>query len=113
MDERTCKWCGGKAIEACKPCLAAWKARPDAEIMTPQERVDELRDILEVRAHSMEVPLRDFMARINALMGRPIYLREMRDPAALLNELASGEMLTIGEVCAKLGLPADTTIVAA
>lgn len=72
---RTCHFCGGGVAKDsyCPTCTAAWESRPHPASMTAVERMAEM----EALGGPVEVPFSKMHARIEALVGRPVWTHEM------------------------------------
>ncbi len=71
---RTCHTCNSRMLvtEWCATCEEAIQKRPDPATMTPDERAAEMEDLFG----SLEVPFHLLHARIEALVGRPVFTHE-------------------------------------
>ena len=71
---RTCSWCGAQVPQEafCADCTQSVPLRPDPETLTADEREAELRGMDRV-----EVPFDVMHARIERLVGRPVWTHEM------------------------------------
>lgn len=73
MSTRVCHWCGEHVPkeESCPHCLAAWTSRKPARELTPGEREAEARTL-----EWAEVPFDLIHARLEELIGRPVWTHE-------------------------------------
>lgn len=105
MKTRICHICGTEtgAKAACPTCEAAFETRRDAATMTREERLAEF-DQLE---GPLEIPWPKFHQRMEELLARPVWTHEFANFARLREELANGQMASVGEVIDELVRLAD------
>jgi len=73
-ESRTCSRCNTTAarLEFCPTCVAAFEARRNADDMTGDERLTELKSY-----EISEIPFEMAHIRIEELVGRPVLIHEM------------------------------------
>lgn len=90
----------------CQPCRQDLADRPDPATMTPTERRDELKAIME---GSLWAGFDAVWKRSDALVGRPIFTHEFAWPDHLYEEIMRQKPAGLGEVLGKI--PADKRLI--
>ena len=84
-----CAWCGGpwQSPGFCETCKQDLESRPTTNQMTLDERVVELKSFHEGNGRFLMAPFDVLHARVEILMGRPVWTHEFANYDALIAEL--------------------------
>ena len=100
MKTRKCHICGNEVglKEYCPKCTSDFANRRDVETMTVEERINEL----ELLFGPLEIDFDLVHLRIEELVGRPVFTRELGNGSLLIEEVKSGNLATFQEVFDKI-----------
>lgn len=84
-----CAWCGGawQPPGFCETCKRDLELRPGTDDMTLDARIAELKSFHEGNGRFLMVPFGVLHARVETLMGRPVWTHEFANYDALIGEL--------------------------
>lgn len=98
---RFCHICKSEVAdhEWCSTCQKNFDERRDADTMSLEERIEELKQIAVV---PFEIPLSKVHQRLEELMQRPVWVHELGDPNALCMELTTGKRTGMAALVEKI-----------
>lgn len=72
IEIQPCRWCGVEipTSELCAACEVEFKSRPDPTLMTPEQRVEEIRWFFDGPGQFVQIPWRLMQDRMIRLAGQ-------------------------------------------